>query len=66
MSGSISITIITCNKILGILFPTFADRLALNPWTTYLMLITVWVISFFAGLTNNFRGYRDYYVSFLV
>ena len=60
LSGALSLTAITLNRVIGIAMPTLADTLELNPLITYAILISIWLISFGTAVPNFF--YREYKV----
>ena len=60
LSGALSLSAITLNRVIGIVMPKLADILELNPLIVYAILISIWLISFGTAIPNF--SYRDYKV----
>ena len=61
VSGALSLTVITLNRIIGIVMPRFANLLKLNRLSVYSILAVVWTLSFAAAAPCFY--FRKYYVS---
>ena len=61
VSGALSLTVITLNRIIGIVMPRFANLLKLNRFSVYSILAVVWTLSFAAAAPSFY--FRKYYVS---
>ena len=62
MSGALSLTAITLNRLVGIMMPKLANILELNRSIVYCILGVIWLISFGAAIPTF--DYRRYDVSF--
>ena len=60
LSGALSLSAITLNRVIGIVMPKLADILELNPLIVYAILISIWLISF--GIAAPNFSYRQYKV----
>ena len=59
LSGALSLTAITLNRVIGIVMPKLADILELNPLIVYAALISIWLISFGTAVPNfSYRQYK--------
>ena len=45
VSGALSLTVITLNRVIGIAMPRVADVLELNRFIVYTILVVIWLIS---------------------
>ena len=61
LSGALSLTVITLNRVIGIVFPKLADIIHLNLLSVYAILAVIWLISFGAAVPTF--SYRQYDVS---
>ena len=60
-SGALSLTVLTLNRVIGIVMPKLANTLKLNLLSVYSILAVVWMISFAAAAPGYF--FRQYWVS---
>ena len=59
LSGALSLSAITLNRVIGIVMPKLADILELNPLIVYAILISIWLISFGTAVPNfSYRQYK--------
>lgn len=59
VAGALSLTVITINRIVGIVFPKLANLLQMNFLSVYIILGLVWVVAC-AAAAPTFT-FRDYY-----
>ena len=63
MSGALSLTAITLNRLVGIMMPKLANILELNRSIVYCILGVIWLISFGAAIpTFDYRRYDVRYM----
>ena len=62
LSGALSLTAITLNRVIGIAMPRLANMLEMNRFIVYAILAFIWIVSFGTAVpTFNFRRYDVYY-----
>ena len=64
MSGAFSLTIITLNKVIGIMMPNLANILISNRGIVYATLVGIWTISICSAAPSVF--FREYDVSYYI
>ena len=58
LSGALSLTAITFNRVIGIAMPRLANMLEMNRFIVYAILALIWILSFGTAVpTFNYRRY---------
>ena len=61
VSGALSLSVITLNRVFGIVMPKFANLLEFNRFLVYTILAVIWLISIGASVPALY--FRKYHVS---
>ena len=65
LSGALSLTAITFNRVIGIAMPRLANMLEMNRYIVYAILAFIWIISLGTAVpTFNFRRFNVNFSNF--